>query len=101
MKPLVNAMWVVTCDHFSLVWSFAITIYSMCSTLYLHVSRGAGGGREKNLPSNSGKIDLLKSSLDFSTFSIQKSVSGYSLSMTMSLFVNTTKSQYVLSVTNN
>ena len=63
--------------------------------------RGAGGGREKNLPTNSGKMALLKSSLDFSTFSIQKSVSGYSLSMTMSLFVNTTKSQYVLPVQNN
>ena len=39
--------------------------------------RGAGGEHEKNIPTNSGKKTLLKSSLTCSTSSIQKSLADF------------------------
>ena len=79
--------------HFSLVWSLAITLYSMGSTLSppchhllilavnpaqrVITDRGAGGEHEKNIPTNSGKKTLLKSSLTCSTSSIQKSLADF------------------------
>ena len=50
---------------------------SSCESCSASDKRGAGGEHEKNIPTNSGKKALLKSSLTCSTSSIQKSLADF------------------------